>query len=224
VAADLGFAVADVLAWGADNLIAPILTGVFVGVALRWAAIAGEVTEHAARAEELNTDLVRWVRDRSRRLDAEIWHALNLARQGIIEDVVASPLPPDLGGTAPGSQADSGAFLRRVERLMRAALHEYRDQASRTVRFYRAMARSEGWLHGRLRGRRSQKEPSALRLSEHSRELLGSWRTRAVPVNGDPTVTVNDDPTRQDDAADIRPLEDPAGVTWDAARQVGGGE
>jgi hypothetical protein len=86
------------------------------------------------------------------------------------------------------------------------------------------MARSEGWLHRRLRGHRPQKAPTPLRLSEHSRELLGSWRTRKVPVRGEPTVTVDHDPTRQDDATDIRPLEERAGLTWDAARRVGGGE
>lgn len=59
MAAELLCTVGDALAWGADNLIAPILTGVFVGVALRWTAISGEVTEHDARAEELNTDLTR---------------------------------------------------------------------------------------------------------------------------------------------------------------------
>jgi hypothetical protein len=97
--------------------------------------------------------------------------------------------PPELEGTAPGSQAESGALLNRVERLMGSALHEYRDQASRTVRSYRAMARSEGWFHRRLRGRRLQKEPSRLLLSEHSRELLSAWRTRTVPVWGEPTIT-----------------------------------
>jgi hypothetical protein len=30
-------------------------------------------------------------------------------------------------------------------------------------------------------------------------------------------VTVSEDPTRQDDAADIRPLETPEGLTWAAA-------
>jgi hypothetical protein len=45
-----------------------------------------------------------------------------------------------------------------------------------------------------------------------------------VPVWGKPTVTVDDDPTRWDEAGDICPLEDAAGLTWDAARRVGGGE
>jgi hypothetical protein len=217
---DLLCAIGDALAWAADNLLAPILTGVFVGVALRWAAISGEVTEHDARAEELNTDLTRWVRDRNRELVAQIFSALNLARQGIIEDVAPAPVPKELEGTRPGSQEDSGAFLRRIGRLMRDALHEYRDQASRSVRTYRAMARSEGWLHGQIRRRRLRRAPSPLRLSKHSRELLDTWRSRNAPVRGEPDVIVDDDPTRQDDAADIRPLEDPGGLTWDAARRA----
>ena len=221
--ADLLAALCDVLAWGADNLLAPILTGVAVGLALRWNAISREVTEHAARAEELNTDLIRWVGDRSRTLLAEIYQAINLARQGIIEDVVTPPVPKALEDTSPGSQEDTGAFLNRVERIMRAALHEYRDQASRSVREYRAMARSEGWVHKRLRRRRPQNEPSPLALSAHARKQLDTWRTLKVPIRDAPTVTVENDPTRQDDAADIRPLEDPAGLTWDAARRVPGG-
>lgn len=222
--ADVVCAVADTLAWGADKLIAPILTGVFVGVALRGVAISGEVTDHDARVEELNTDLVRWIRDRGHELDAQIWRALNLARQGIIEDVALPPLLAALEGTAPGSQEDSGAFVLRVERLLRAALHEYRDQASRTVRAYRAMARSEGPFHRWLRRRRPQQIPSPLRLSEHSREIIGSWRVRKIPVHGEPIASVDEDPTRQDDAADMRPLEYGPGLTWDGARRVGSGE
>jgi hypothetical protein len=160
------------------------------------------------------------VRDRSRGLDAEIWRALGLARQGVIEDVVVPPLPPELEGTKPGSQADTGAFLNRVEQLMRNALHEYRDQASRSVRLYRSLARSEGWFHRWLRGRRPNDGPSPLLLSQHSRELLGCWRSRTVPVFGEPTVSVQDDPTRQDDAAEIRPLETASGLTWDTARRT----
>jgi hypothetical protein len=114
----------DGLAWAADNLLAPALTGVFVGLALRWAVIPGEVNEHDSRAEDLNTDLNRWVLDRDRQLDAEIFRALNLARQGIIEDVEQPPVPKNLEGTEPASQEHSGAFVRRVERLMRHALHQ----------------------------------------------------------------------------------------------------
>jgi hypothetical protein len=173
--------------------------------------------DHEARAEELNTDLIRWVRDRDARLAAEIFRALGLARQGVIENAVQLPVPKELEGTEPGSQADSGAFVTHVERLMRQALHEYRDEASRKVRIYRAMARSEGRLHGFLRKRRHGRVPSALRLPDDGRAALASWRKRQVPTTKKPAATVKDDPTRDESAADIRPLEDgTAGLTWDA--------
>lgn len=190
----------------------PYSAGIILTVALRASAIPGEVADHEARAEEMNADLIRWVRDRSRQLDGEIMRALNLARQGVIEDVVQVPVPEGLRGT-PGSQADSGAFVNRVERLMQHALHEYRDEASRKVREYRAMARNEGQLHRLVRARRSRVLPAALGLPEDSCELLGSWRERNVLVYGTPTATVRDDATRRDDAADIAPLETADGLT-----------
>jgi hypothetical protein len=173
----------DVGTWSADNLVAPVVTGLFVGLALRWAAIAGEPSTHDAKADEMNSDLSRWVTDRERQLQAEIFGAKNLAEQGIIEDVVgATPVPKKLEGAKPGSKVDSGAFIRRIERLMRQALHEYRDDASLKVRTYRSMARSEGWVHKLLRrGRRANREPSPFRLTDSARELLASWREREVP-------------------------------------------
>jgi hypothetical protein len=88
--------IANVLSWSADNLVAPVLTGVFVGLALRTVAIAGEPRAHDARAEEMNSDLSRWVADRERQLTAEIFRAKNLAEQGIIEDVEQPPVPKEL--------------------------------------------------------------------------------------------------------------------------------
>lgn len=199
--------ICDALSWSADNLLAPGLTGLFVGLALRWAAIPGEVSTHDARAEELNSDLSRWVRDRERQLQAEIFRAKGLAEQGIIEDSMQPLVPKELEGTKPGSQVDSGAFVRRIERLMRQALHEYRDEASLKVRAYRSMARSEGPIHRLLRRRRpSDNEPSPFRLTETGRETLALWREREVPSFHKPTATVKDDPNppagrRRDPAA-----------------------
>lgn len=214
---DLLQAFGDTGAWLANNLVAPIATGVFVGLALRAVAIAGEVSRHDLRAEEIATDLTRWVNDRGRILDAEIFHALNLARQGIIEDVAQPPPPPGVGGS-PGDQSDSGAFENRVERMMRQVLHEYRDEASGKVSEYRSMARSEGWLHRRLRGGRHDDPPSPLVLSPGNRDVLESWRERTIPTHGEPTITVGDDPTRAENARNIRPLEE-AGLTWELARR-----
>jgi len=92
----------------------------------------------------MNSDLSRWISDRERQLTAEIFRAKNLADQGIIEDVEQPPVPEALEGTKLGSQVDSDAFINRVERLMRRALHEYRDEASLKVREYSSMAQSEG--------------------------------------------------------------------------------
>jgi hypothetical protein len=56
-------ALGDAGAWLASNLLVPIVTGVFVGLALRAAAMASEVSSHDLRAEEIDTDLTRWVRE-----------------------------------------------------------------------------------------------------------------------------------------------------------------
>ena len=216
---DLLQALGDTGAWVADNLVAPIATGVFVGLALRAVAIAGEVSRHDLRAEEIETDLTRWVNDRGRVLDAEIFYALNLARQGIIEDVAQPPPSPDVGGS-PGDQSNTGALESRVERIMRQVLHEYRDEASGKVSEYRSMARSESWLHRRLRRWRRDDPPNPLVLSKGNREVLESWRKRTIPTHGEPTITVDDDPTKAEDAKNVRPLEE-AGLTWKLARQRG---
>jgi hypothetical protein len=212
---DLLQALGDAGAWLANHLVAPIVTGVFVGLALRAVAIAGEVSSHDLRAEEIDTDLTRWVRDRGRMLDGEIFHAINLARQGVIEDVAQAPPPPGVGGV-PGDQSNSGAFNSRAGRIMRQALHEYRDEASSKVSEYRAMARSESWVHRLLRRWRHDDPPSALRLSPSNREVLESWRERTIPTHGEPAITVKDDPTKTEDAGAIRPLEE-GGLTWEAA-------
>jgi hypothetical protein len=148
-------------------------------------------------------------------LEADIFHAFNLARQGVIEDVAQAPPPPGLSA-APGDLSNSGAFNNRIGRLMRQALHEYRDEASSKVREYRAMARSEGWTHRFLRRWRHHDAPGPLVLSPSNRETLDSWRERAIPAHGEPVITVKDDPTKTEDARDIRPLEE-GGLAWEAA-------
>jgi hypothetical protein len=217
---DLLQAFADAGAWLGNHLVAPVVTGVFVGLALRAASIASEVGRHDLRAEEVSTDLTRWVNDRGRALNGEIFHALSLARQGIIEDVAQMPPPPGMEGV-PGDLSNSGAFNGRIGRLMRQALHEYRDEASSKVREYRAMARAEGRLHRLLRRSRGDNSPSSLALSAANRAALGSWRERTVPTHGEPTVRVEDDPTKAEDAMEILPLEDEDGLTWEAAAAKG---
>lgn len=209
---------ADLPHYFAYVLLGPIVTGVAIGLVLRLAPIPGEVTEHDARAEEMVADLIRWVRDRNRYLDAAIIRALNLARQGVIEDVVQAPVPEKMKDLPPGDMSNSGAFVQRVERLMREALHEYRDEASRKVREYGAMARREGWFARRVRRWRGGDVPVPLGLSEDNRETLPTWREREVPVYSTPTARVKDDPTQHADvAADIAPLETADGLTWKGA-------
>jgi hypothetical protein len=181
------------------------------------------MASHDAEAETFNTDLIRWVRDRDSQLNGEVFHALNMARQGIIEDVAQPPVPKDLENAEPGSQEYSGAFIRRVQRLMRQAPHEYRDEASRKARAYRTMARNEGWSHEAWRWWPRVTEPAPLELPEDAVELLASWRERPVPLRPVPNMEapiarVADDPTRSEDAAEIRALEEPGGLGWKRAR------
>jgi hypothetical protein len=206
--------------WSVDHLFIPVFTGVFVGLALRWAAIASEVGQHDLRGEQINTDLTRWVHDRGRALNGEIFHASNLARQGVIEDVAQTPVPAKLERFPPGDLTSSGAFVLRVERLMRQALHEYRDEASQKVREYRTMARSEGWLHRSRRWWRRETPPAPLKLSDGGFQELDRWRTREIGFWSRATATVEDDPTRTDDAGEIRSLEK-NGLSWEEAGQRG---
>lgn len=227
-AMEIQWLAADVLGWAGDKLLVPVLTGVAVGLALRFGAIRSDVTKHDARAAEIATDAMRWVRDRDRQLTAEIFRARNLARQGIIEDVEHAPVPQELEHLPPGDLGNSGAFVQRVERLMRQTLHEYRDEMSAKVREYESMARSEGKIHDAVRAwrerdigrrpprmRRRRRPPPALRLPADARAILATWREREVPVHATPTARVEDDPSRHPDAAaDIAPLEADEGHIW----------
>lgn len=206
--------IADVLTYAGDHLVAPILTGITVGLALRAVAIRGEVNDHDARVEELDLNLDRWVSDRNRQLDEEITRAAALAQQGVIEDAVEIWVPEQMRKLPPGSQRDSGAFVRRCERIMRQALHEYRDAASRAVSEYRRVVRTEGWLHRRFRG--GDLEPLA--LPESARDAVPTWRRREVPAYGRPVAEVKDDPSRAPNAAEIQPLEEAGGLSAEAAR------
>lgn len=231
---EIPWLVVDILSWSGDKLLVPILTGVAVGFALRFGPVRADVTQHDARAAEISTDAMRWVRDRDRQLTAEIFRAHNLARQGIIEGVEQAPVPKDLEHLPPGDLCSAGAFIQRAAGPMRQALHEYRDEMSAKVREYEAMARSEGRVHHLLRAwrerdlglrppraKRQRRPPQALALPEDALERLDTWRKREVPVHGTPMATVEDDPSRHPHAAaDIAPLEAPEGLSWtDAGRR-----
>jgi hypothetical protein len=101
---------------------------------------------------------------------------------------------------------------------MRQALHEYRDEASDTVREYAALARSEGRWHRWCR-RRQERHPIPLLLRDEEIAILNEWRQRSHPVEVDKTIGVGDDPTEGE--WDIAPLEEPDGLTWQEAQEFG---
>jgi len=182
--------------WVLDTFLAPVLTGVAVGLALRAVAIFGEVKSNSLRAEELRIDLVRWVSDRDHQLAAETRGLTNAA----------------------GPQLYAGSLHNQLYAQMRHALHEYRDQASSAVRTYRRLARSEGWLHRRLR-RASHDVPGPLTIAKYGHLILVGWRHLESPVPGTDDIVIDpeDDPSLAAGAQEIWPLETEPGITWLAA-------
>lgn len=143
----------------AETVVAPILTGVAVGLALRGAAIFGEVTAHSLRADEVRIDLIRWMRDREREFTADV--------RAVTNSVTASP---------------GGSVEDALHALMMAVLHEFRDRASTAVREYTSLARSESALHRLLRRRSGRIPGGPLTLTERGHMILIGWR-RSRPSN-----------------------------------------
>jgi hypothetical protein len=182
--------------WPVDAFLAPFVTGVAVGLALRAAAAFQQIADHDLRAEALGIDLRRWIWDRDHQLEVE------LRKIGI-----STPLY-------------SGSRRNSVFAAMRKVLHEYRDEASSAVRSYVLMARSEGIFHRIVRRWRKTIPPS-LHLSDYEQIMMLGWRERSVP--GEPEaapVKVDMDPTRMETAREIFVLEQPDGLTWREAAQV----
>lgn len=202
-----------------QNLLGPILAaligGPLVAIAFRYFQIPKEVGDHDARAVELDEDLRRWVRDRDRQLQQELRTLVNQAGRGIVSRY---PIPAGDEPPGAGSQLYSGALDSEVRAGMREALHEYRDEASRKMREFAALARSESSWHDRYR-KKHNAETSSLGLGEDEREVVSRWRERPHPVEADKTITVDDDPTA--DELEIAPLETSSGLTWtDASVRV----
>jgi hypothetical protein len=101
---------------------------------------------------------------------------------------------------------------------MQEALHEYRDEATRKVREFSAIARGEGRFHIAWRKRKNLSTP-ALRLEEGDRAVVSSWRSRRDPVYPESEmwdwVRVSEDLTAGE--KNIAPLEQPEGLNWDRA-------
>lgn len=181
--------------WVIDVLIAPLVTGIGVGLALRVVGALAELREHDQEAVAIGIDLVRWVRDRDRELDGEIRTLVNT---------------PGLLYT--------GALRSGMEGAMRRALHEYRDNTSGLVRRYCAMAQAETSFH-RLVRHRQKRWPAEVTLSNWEHLLMLGWREREVP--GDPErakVEPGIDPTRSGDAFEVWAAE--SGLSWHEARKL----
>ncbi|HET8863419.1 MAG TPA: hypothetical protein VFM94_09230 [Solirubrobacterales bacterium] len=209
----------EVLDFVGQNLLGPILAaligGPLVAIAFRYFQIPREVGDHDARAVELDEDLRRWVRDRDRQLQRELRTLVNQAGTGAVSRF---PVPPGAIPAGAGSQLYSGALVSEAVAGMRAALHEYRDEASGKAREFAALARSETRWHERYRKRHKRASPS-LGLREGERATLAEWRERPHPVESGQMISVDDDPTAGEPA--IAPLEISTGLTWEAAAQYG---
>lgn len=117
----------------AGPILAALIAGPLIALALRVSSIPREVSENDVRASEINEDLRRWVRDRNRQLEIELRALVNGA----------------------GNQLYSGSLINQAVAAMRQALHEYRDEASAKIREYSALARSEnGTVDGKARSLR----------------------------------------------------------------------
>jgi hypothetical protein len=147
-------------------------------------------------------------------LETELRILVNQAGTGVIsrEVVPVSERPPP----GVGSQLDSGALSNQVAAGMRDALHDYRDEASRKVRRFGEIVRSEAGME-RLYRKRHRRLCEDLRLEPTERATLARWRERSHPVQQTTTVRLSDDPTAGE--REIEPLETEAGLTWTVARQ-----
>lgn len=142
------------------NILGPILAALIGGplaaLAFRYLGVPAEVGEHDARAIEIDEDLQRWVRDR----DRVLFNDLRDLTEGLIEEARRLAEPPD------PIEGPDILVIGTAAELMRAALHEYRDEATHKVREFAALARSEGWMHRRQRRRRKAEPPTLPRPVE----------------------------------------------------------
>jgi hypothetical protein len=207
----------DVLNYIGEHLAGPVLAaligGPLLAVVFRWTGRRREVGENDARVIELDEDLRRWVTDRERVLQQEL---IDMSFQ-IAKEVNESTSPITV-------EQVPAEFRRRMIEGMQIALQQYRDQATRTVREFSALARSESWLLARYRRRRQKRRDidlPVLKLDKGRRGILGRWRKRTgMQVVGKPEpaeVAVSDDPTAGEES--IAPLETDEGLTWAAAAE-----
>jgi hypothetical protein len=181
----------------AGPILAALIAGPLIALALRVSVVPREVSENDVRASEINEDLRRWVRDRNRQLEIELRGLVNGA----------------------GNQLYAGSLVNQAVASMRQALHEYRDEGSAKVRGYSALARSENGLHRRYRQWKRRDAP-ALGLQGQECIDLARWRQRphiVSPGSETPDLAVRDDPTADENS--IAPLESETGLTWVVAHE-----
>jgi len=179
---------------------APIAASGMTAAWLKSRSAGREVTTNTRQVRDLNDDLRRWVQDRDRELSQELATITNQA--GAPETVTMR-----LARVSPGSQLYAASHVTRLVAAKRAALHQYRDEATRKLREFDAIVESEGRLHRRARRRRGLPE-LRLALPSDCRETLRRWREDAVnPADPSSTAAV-DDPTRPELEPRLRQLEE----------------
>jgi hypothetical protein len=167
----------DLAVFAADKLAAPVLVAIVAAAILRRREVGGAVRTTNRRVAELNEDLRRWVDDRDRQAKVRM---SEIGQQAAANGVAR-------GGTIPAAAG----------KVYRHALHEYRDQASRSQRELDALLDAEGRGHARHR-RRKRMDPPQLLLPESCCALLAEWRRLA-----------EDDPTRPELEPRLSELERP---------------
>ncbi|UUY02185.1 hypothetical protein LRS13_15860 [Svornostia abyssi] len=151
-----------------------VATAVALAVVLGLSRARSDIDGHDTQVADLQEDLRRWLRDRDRLATTEASKAK--------------------GELASRGQLYSGAMTRALIRPRRDALHEWRDEATRKRRAYRAIADAEGWAHSIVRA--SGRPLPRLTLDDEQRGILAGWRAPVQPP-GDETMAPSpvDDPT-----------------------------
>lgn len=173
----------SIVTWLADHLFA---------ARKRAAEVKREVTEHDAKAAQIQTDLDRWTSDHARKVEADLRRTVN-----------------ELAGSG---HLYSGAMRNGLEHVMEAAQEEWRNAASEKLRAFKALALAEGDEHVRRRGGGGP----TLVLSDELRSAVESWRERPYPL-----PDTGEGPLRPRDLIGedqgIGPLLTSDGLTWEGA-------
>lgn len=172
---------------------AAVLASLLTAFLLRAATVGLEVSRHDRLIAELNEDLRRWIRDADRERN------VLLERAGV---------QPGLG--------EPGESLADIAELFR---QRWRDEASRRLRSFWAIAESEGRLHEVLR--RSGESRPMLELSRDATETLARWREPRVGNLGK-WGTMRSDPADAENEPEIAAFESGGSVLFPRRRLFSG--